>query len=405
MELSDSHWAITLPPELHPFIRLVLNAPELQRRLSSILETDAFIKEAMAIAAEHSIPIDADMLKRATQPMPLGIGRFGPAPITCSGWPPPCWLPTQSVATGGAPDIDWLWVGERPLLQPFFEDDVRCVSSLPFNRIFRIRTTLETVIAGAETETTLPLKGMIFHMSRCGSTLLAQMFAAVPENCVSSEPEPLDGVTQWVQLSDDEPQLADKAIRAIVAALGRDRANNATRHVIKLAPWQTFALPLMRSAFPDVNWVYLYREPIEVMVSVMHRPGLHTVDGLLPPQVTGNAGSDSVSAEEYAARVLAAMGETVVEHRELGGGMFIAYPDIIEAATGSITKHFGIAGIEKDTGLMRTASLRDAKMPEQQFATDSERKRIEASDAMIAAAEMYLEPVHQHLIGLEQQTD
>ena len=67
--------------------------------------------------------------------------------------------------------------------------------------------------------------------------------------------------------------------------------------------------------------------------------------------------------------------------------------------------HFGIAGMDEDTGLMKTASRRDAKMPEQQFATDSERKRTEASDAMIAAAELFLEPVHQHLIGLEEQTD
>jgi hypothetical protein len=405
MEFMDSQWSIALSPELHPFIKLVLGTPALQQRLASILETDSFIAESLSIAAEHNIPIEADMLKRVTQPTPMGIGRFGPAPITCSGWPPVSWLPTQSVATGGAPDIDWLWVGERPLLQPFFEDDVRNVSSLPFNRIFRIRTTLESVIAGAETETTLPLKGMIFHMSRCGSTLLAQMFAAVPENCVSSEPEPLDGITQWVQLADIDPQLADKAIQAIVAALGRHRGNNAARHLIKLAPWQTFALPLMRSAFPDVNWVYLYREPVEVMVSVMHRPGLHTVDGLLPAQVTGNAGAGSASAEKFAARVLAAMGETVVENWELGGGMLIAYPDIIEAASGSIMTHFGMNSTAEDTALIRTASRRDAKMPEQQFATDNVRKRTEASDAMIAAAEMYLEPVHQHLIGLEQKTD
>jgi hypothetical protein len=405
LNFIDSQWSIALPPELQPFIKLVLGAPALQQRLACIFETDSFVAESLSIAAEHSIPIDADMLKRATQPMPLGIGRFGPAPITCSGWPPVSWLPTQSVATGGAPDIDWLWVGERPLLQPFFEDDVRCVSSLPFNRIFRIRTTLETVIAGTETETTLPLKGMIFHMSRCGSTLLAQMFAAVPENCVSSEPEPLDGVTQWVQLSDIEPQLADKAIRAIVAALGRDRANNATRHVIKLAPWQTFALPLMRSAFPDVNWLYLYREPIEVMVSVMHRPGLHTVTGLLPAEVSGNAGHDSKSAEEFAARVLAEMGQTVLGNWELGGGLLVAYPDIIEAATGAVIEHFGIESVGEDTALMRSAAIRDAKMPEQKFASDTQRKRAEASDAMINAVELYLKPIHHQLIELSLKSD
>ena len=403
MEFMDSQWSIALSPELYPFIKLVLGAPALQQRLASILETDSFIAEALRIAAEHNFPIEENILKQVTHPMPMGIGRFGPAPITCSGWPPTSWIPTQSVATGGAPDIDWLWFGERPMLQSFFEDDVRSAASLPFNRMFRIRTTLESVVAGADSEKTLPLQGMIFHMSRCGSTLLAQMFAAVPENCVSSEPEPLDAVTQWAQLADIEPRLADKAIQAIVAALGRHRGNNATRHLIKLAPWQTFALPSMRSAFPDVNWVYLYREPAEVMVSVMHRPGLHTVDGLLPAQVTVNAGAGSASAEEFAARVLAAMGDTVIENWTLGGGFLVAYPDIVNAATGSITAHFGMNSTREDAALMRSASKRDAKMPEQQFAADSERKRTEATEAMIAAAEMYLEPVHHQLIQLEQK--
>ena len=404
MAFMNSQWSIALTPELHPFIKLVLGASALQHRLASILETDSFIAESMNIAAEHNIPIEADMLKQVTRPMPMGIGRFGPAPITSFGWPPSSWLPTQSVATGGAPDIDWLWVGDGPLSRPFFEDDVRSAASLPFNRIFRIRTTLETVIAGAETEKTLPLKGMIFHMSRCGSTLLAQMFAAVPENCVSSEPEPLDGVTQWVHLAGIEPHLAGKAIRAIVAALGRDRGNNATRHVIKLAPWQTFALPFMRSAFPDVNWVYLYREPVEVMVSAMHRPGLHTVASLLPEQVTGNAGHDSKSAEEFAARVLADMGKTVIEHWELGGGLLLAYPDIIEAATGAVIEHFGIESVAEDTALMRSAAIRDAKMPEQKFASDTQRKRAEASEAMINAVECYLKSIHHQLIELTQKS-
>ena len=404
MDFDDSQWSFALPPELHPFIKLVLGAPALQQGLASVLETDAFIAESLSIASEHNIPIEADILKQVTQPMPIGIGRYGPAPITCSVWPPAYWLPTQSVVTGGAPDIDWLWVGDRPFLRPFFEDNVRSASSLPFNRVFRIRTTLETVIAGADNETTLPLKGLIFHMSRCGSTLLAQMFAAVPENCVSSEPEPLDGVTQWVQVAGIEPRLADKAIRAIVAALGRDRGTGATNQLIKLAPWQTFALPQMRSAFPDVNWVYLYREPIEVMVSVMHRPGLHTVAGLLPDPVTGNAGAGSTSAEEFAVRVLAAMGETVIEHWELGGELLVAYPDITKAATGPIMRHFGIDAIGEDAALMRSAATHDAKNPEQKFASDTQRKRAEASEAMISAVELYLQPIHHQLSELTQKS-
>lgn len=404
MAAVNYNWSFALPLELHAFVHLVLENPALQFRLAPIAEADAFVSESMLVAAEHDIDLDPACLHGAIRPLPMGLDRFGPPPISCAGWPPPNWLPAHSVATGAAPDVDWKWFGDRRLMRPFFDDDVRVASALPFNRIFRIRTTLDSVIAGAKSEPSLPLKGLIYHMSRCGSTLLAQMFAAVPENAVSSEPDPLDGVIQWVQLADVEPQLANDAIRAIISALGRNRTNGQQQQLIKLTPWNVFALPIIRAALPQVNWIYLYRDPIEVLVSVMHRPGLHSVAGLLPDQITNAAGQGSSSQEEYAGQVLGAMGKTVLDHWHLGGGLLVAYPDIVDAATSGILTHFGIEAADDAFASMNMASRRDAKMPEQSFASDAAQKRADASPEMVAAAKRAMDPIHRQLIELTQDS-
>jgi hypothetical protein len=402
MALVETQWDINLPLALHPFVALVLDQPHLQQRLAQIDEVDAFVAEAVLLAAEADIALDPTLLQDALRPDPLGLGRFRPAPINCATWPPSGWLPTRSIATGGGPAFDWMWLGARALTQPFFEDEVRRADALPFNWLFRIRTSLDTMVAGADSEDFLPLRGLIFHMSRCGSTLLAQMLAAVPANAVSSEPEPLDGVMQWVRLAPAEPEVAVAAIRAIVAALGRDRGTGATGHVIKLETWHVFSLPHFRAAFPAVNWVHLYRNGIEVMVSQMRDPGMHTIAGTLPASILGFAADPGMAQQDFTAAVLARVGETIIEHWPLGGGMIVAYPDIRDAASGPIAAHFSLSCDTQAMALMAAAAKRDAKAPQQGFTNDVSRKQAAATPDMESATQRWLLPVQAQLQRLAE---
>ena len=399
MVFNAPTWQFSAPPELHPFFDLVINAPELQRRLAPIAEVDAFAVEAITVATEAGIVFEHSLLANFMRPDPLGIGRFAAAPITCSGWPPSGWIPTRSVPTDASPAFDWLYLGGRPLLHSFFEDEVRIAGALPFNRLFRIRTSMDAVIAGAEGEATLPLQGLIFHMSRCGSTLLAQMFAAISEVAVSSEPEPLDGVISWARMNQIDEEKAVYAVRAIVAAIGRDRGTGAQRHIIKLDAWHAFSFPLIRAAFPAVNWVHLYRNAIEVMVSTMQQPGLHTAPGMLPESVTGFAVESGTSHEDYAAKVLGGIGKSIIKNMYLGGGMLVAYPDIVAAAIGPIANHFSLSLDDLGVAAMFATTQRDTKDALQNFLDDSARKQAIAveSDALLYAVERWMTPVEQAL--------
>jgi hypothetical protein len=405
MAVIGSQWEISLPPELHPFVALVLDNPQLQQRLTPIAEADAFIAEALKVATEHGIVLDPAILKTVLRPDPLGIGRFASAPIIGKAWPSNAWLPTRSVPTNGAPAFDWLWFGDRRLSQPFFEDEVRRAAALPFNWLFRIRTSMDTVVAGAGSEPEIPLRGLIFHMSRCGSTLLAQMLAAVPGHAVSSEPEPLDGVIQWARLGQVDQETAVTAIRAIVTALGRDRGTGAARHFIKLEAWQAFSLPLFRAAFPAVNWVHLYRNSVEVMVSTMQQPGVHTAPGMLPEHIVGFPVDGIMSLEDFAARVLAGIGEAIIKHQDLGGGMVVAYPDIAKAATGQIADHLSLSLDIQSVAMMNSAAAQDSKDPQQGFSSDVARKHAAATGPMQSAVARWMQPVEQRLSQLSQTAE
>src|SRR5438874_313448 len=63
--------------------------------------------------------------------------------------------------------------------------------------------------------------GLIFHMSRCGSTLVSQMLAALPANIVVSEAPPIDAIVQAYRLmpNADEERYAHW-LAALTCAFG-----------------------------------------------------------------------------------------------------------------------------------------------------------------------------------------
>ncbi len=393
---------VLLPQELHPFVKLVLGDPALQQRLGAEFDVDAFVAAAAAVAADHAIPLDLEVLSSVLRPDPLGLGRFSAAPITLERWPPEGWLPTYSVPSAGPPLFDWLWFGARQLTSSFFEDEARIASALPLNWLLRIRTGLDALIAGAASEPVAPLQGLIFHMSRCGSTLIAQMLGAVPGTIVASEPTPLDAILLWAWRDQLSPAEANPAIRAMVAALGRRRGTAAQRLFIKTDAWHTILLPLLRAAFPEVPWLYLFRDPLEVVVSHQTMPGIQTVAGIMPEALFGIEDGIGMPPLDYTSRVFDAIGRAAIAHRSLGGGLFVEYPDLVRAAPTLIAAHFGLDLNRDDLAAMAATARRDSKAPDFAFEPDSAVKRARASAPAIAAARV-LDQTYRQLAGLARQ--
>lgn len=383
---------------LHDFATLVMADAVLAARLAAIEDGAGFIAEAIRSAAARGIALSAETLGATARPDVLGVARWTPPAFTGSAPPPREWLPVAVTAESGTISIDWAWFGDAPLRAAFYEHDIRRALRRPFNRAFRYRIGLPDLIAQAATPETLAPGGFIFHMSRCGSTLLAQMLAALDDSIVVSEAAPIDAVLQLgCSLPEDD---AVRALRAIVAAFGRKRCGRERRYFIKLDCWHTLALPLFRRAFPAVPWMFLYRDPVEVLVSQMRERGSQMVPQFFPPDFFGIAAADSAASEDYCARVLGAICRAVLDHRHAGGGLVLNYRDLPEAAWTKGLRHFGVAcsGAEQDA--MRRSAAYNAKSPGMPFAADTEAKQRAATANIRNAALRHLAEVYERLEAL-----
>jgi len=393
---------------LDAFRRLLRSDASLHAALGEIDLPDVFIARAVDLAQAAGLAISRDDIAGALRPDPLGLLR--PQDLNDDpAWPPPGWLPV-SLAPGldGRNVVEWIYFGGTALDQPFFDMSARQARIRPFNRLCCWRQDLDSFIAGApELEPETAPQGLVFHMSRCGSTLVAQMLAASPRNVVLSEAPPIDAALRLGELHPGADEtLLRRALLAMTAALGRGRGRAAqgdSRLFLKLDSWHTLALPLFRAAFPQTPWVFLYRNPVEVLVSQMRARGMQTVPGMLPAALQGADGADSgpgdaaIGGEDFCARVLATGCAATLAHFPLGGGLLVNYDELPLALFTKILPHFGVRPEAAEIDAMRAATQRDAKAPYMPFAQDGDDKRRAATTAAQAAAERHLAPIYAAL--------
>ncbi|KRA59745.1 aspartyl beta-hydroxylase [Caulobacter sp. Root656] len=371
---------------------LVLPDLALHDALGDIEDFALFALRTAEAARARGLDLDAETVRDLlyASPRPPAIDGLTPTPG---------WLPAEVSEVGARPAITWLRFGRRRLSEPFYDDALVRRRFLPFNRLFAVRTALVDLAAWTAALPALQPAGLIFHMSRCGSTLAAQMLAASPANVVVSEAAPLNAVTRRDDL-DDAAKAA--LLRAMVAALGQAR-NGETRLFLKLDCWHSRDLPLFRRAFPRTPWVFLYREPIEVMVSQARRRGVQMVPSLVPPAIFGVDLPDGVPDEDYCARVLAAVCEGALRHYPVGGGRLVNYRQLPEALFTQLLPHFGVTPSEAEIQAMRAAAVRDAKAPEQAFTPDGLDKRQAATPALRLVCERRLDAVYRRLEAMRAE--
>ena len=308
------------------------------------------------------------------------------------------WLPARVVWRGDEPRVEWTLMGRRRLAESFYERTLQRQMMQPFHQLFRRETSMEETIAWVEAHPPAPVRGLIFHMSRCGSTLISQQLAAVERNIVASEPPPLEtvlGAHRRVPGLSLETQV--RWVRAIAGALGQPRLGERGFY-IKLDCWNIHQMDLVREAMPETPWIFLYRNPVEVMVSQQRTPASWTVPGLLHPEALQMrlADWDPRQTDVYQARALAKMCAAGLKAvRGHSNGVLVNYSELPEAMCGRLLQHFGLT--EEDIPAMQEKSRFDAKNPQEQFMQDTEAKRAEAGERLRAVVAEYLEPVYLEL--------
>ncbi len=310
------------------------------------------------------------------------------------------WMPINVKWHGEDPTIDWCRVDDERFTEPFFSDTIERVLRRPFNLMFRLETDVDALKVAATALETITPTGFIFHISRCGSTLVSRMLGSLAQNVVMSESPPLD----WMIRADvRRPGVTEDQniawIRWMVAALAQKRSPEAEHFFVKFDGWHTLYFDLIEKAFPDVPWIFLYRDPVEVLVSHERQRGAGTVPGMVEHRIDGFSLADALNAplEEYPARVLGRMMEAGLAMKGRGRGMFVNYAKLPGIMTAGILDHFGVSYPAEDIAALESAGRKDAKQPSLKFVPDAATKQTEATDEIRHYAEKYMTDAYRGL--------
>ncbi|MDT7733669.1 MAG: hypothetical protein QOE12_843 [Mycobacterium sp.] len=307
------------------------------------------------------------------------------------------WTPIRFDFSGPNPSVDWADLSAERFVEPFFDQTVGRWATGPRAQPL-VRTGLDALLA-LDREPSLDPVGMVFHLSRCGSTLVSRLLATVPGVVVIAEPSPLNA------LLGIEPQRVDGAtlvqvVRVLVRALGRRRFGDERQLVLKCTSWNIRRQEILTAAFPDTPWVWVQRDPAEVIASLLATPPSWLGDQALPPQTARHFGIDpaavsTMTRAEFTARALGAMlfsaaagpaRRVCVDHVELPSAVWQR-----------VAPHFGIQ--TDDAAIQRMAEqsrFYSKTARNEQFSGDDPQRRP-VTDEMRQAAQRFADPGYQQL--------
>lgn len=235
------------------------------------------------------------------------------------------WFPLTASAgpDGGEITLAWRDMADIAFTDSFFENTMA--------RQHRDeRRVCHTPLAALEQFCDVPAPdAFIFHVSRCGSTLLTQLLASLPQCIVMSEPPIIDSV---LRLHHDQgaPGGTVALLRQVMRAMGQRRTGQEKHFVIKFDCWHIHSLELLRAAFPETPCLFLYREPQAVLASHQRQRGPQMVPGLIHPALlplpAGPAAPGDLDA--YTGRVLDSFYTAALAHAAAGRIRLLNYSQL-----------------------------------------------------------------------------
>lgn len=313
------------------------------------------------------------------------------------------WTPIHVELRRGPLTVDWCRLGPLRFTDPFFQQTIARAMRDPACLLFQQQTPIADLAARSESGDTVRPSGFIFHLSRCGSTLVAQLFAAMSRSIVISEAPPID---QVLTSQSHRPEITDELrvnwLRGLVAGLAQKRFAEEQHCFIKFDSWHILELPLIRAAFPDVPWIFLYRDPVEVMVSQRRLRGTQMIPGLIDPRIYGMDAETarSLPIDAYGALVLARIGTAGLEHAAQWGGRLVNFQQLGEAFWPKLGGIFGLKFTPAEQDQLRRVAEANAKNPCVSYEVDTASKQRAATESLRQLVDETIGPVYRDLEAL-----
>ena len=315
------------------------------------------------------------------------------------------WLPVDAVVVDGRPGLLWMEMSGVELVEPFFQQTVerakrekRAERFTEFDVLLQVEKELDSVQP----------TGFIFHSSRCGSTLVANACRAVSNSIVLSEPNPIDKLIARFITDADNPvkeSLYSVFLRGVVHALGQRRTGREEHLFIKFACCSFAQFERIKRIWPNVPWLFLYRDPVETIVSNMRNIPSWLIDNnprVLSSIIGGDAGE--MSLEELCARTVGSLYSTAYNLAN-GNGMLLNYNQLSVPVIASILKFFNVnpSNEELET-ITRTSGVYSKEASgTRAFTRDTHKKQKLASDLIREMSERWASEPYRLLEDLKNK--
>jgi hypothetical protein len=315
------------------------------------------------------------------------------------------WMPVDAVVVDGRPGLAWMNMAGVDLAEPFFQQTVdRLRSEHPDRR--ETFTQFDTLVQLEKTFASVAPTGFIFHSSRCGSTLLSNACRALNGSIVLSEPPALDKlIARFITDSDEQGTKAilySVFLRAALKALAQRRTGQERYLFVKFACCSTSQIERIRRIWPNVPWVFLYRDPVETIVSNMRNPPSWLMDEdhrVLASIIDSSPEAVAqMPAEELCARSIASFFLTA--HRVANDrALLLNYNQLSTSEISKVLNFFGIepAAAEMETIARQSQTYSKAASGTHAFVADAESKQQLATAAAREAAEHWASKPYQLL--------
>ncbi|MFW0718307.1 hypothetical protein ACN1CD_20765 [Pedobacter sp. N23S346] len=174
-------------------------------------------------------------------------------------------------------------LAERHIAEPFFDETIKiCLSRMRNRSFYTPLSNPEFVVEAASKLNGIAPAAFIFHVSRCGSTLLTQALSTDISNIVYAEAPLLDEI---LRASYQDKKITavetERWFKAVIQMMGQQRKSQYQHLFIKLDSWHIHFYPLLRKWFPDTPFYFLTRKPDAVILSHHKRRGLHSIPGMI----------------------------------------------------------------------------------------------------------------------------
>ncbi|GAB1816025.1 hypothetical protein [Mycobacterium sp. MUNTM1] len=305
------------------------------------------------------------------------------------------WTPVRLDFSAAIPAVFWADLTGVRFDEPFFDRTVARWAATAAARPL-VKTGFDALVA-LDSEASLEPAGIIFHLSRCGSTLVSRLLGTLPGVVMLNEPAPLNHLLGLGAQRLGGNELV-AAARVLVRALGRRRHDDERRLVLKCSSWNIRRRDILAAAFADTPWIWVQRDPARVLASLLARP-----PGWLGPQARraarrfgiDEAAVPAMTRAEYAARALGAMLESAAA--DPAGRLCIDYGDLPSAVWLSVARHFGFDVDAPAVALMAEEARFDAKSLEPRIFTGDLPEQRPLTDEIREAARRFAEPGYRAL--------